>query len=75
MAANKVRMSIEVSKEVAEFLEQLASEEATTKTEIMRRAFSVMKVYKQQKQFGNTHIGFTSDPSKLNVELVGILDS
>jgi predicted transcriptional regulator len=71
----KVRMNIEVSKEVADFLEELATSEATTKTEIVRRAISVLKAYKQQKQKGRSHIGFTHDPAKLDAEIVGILDS
>ncbi len=72
---SKVRMNIEVSKEVADFLEELAESEATTKTEIVRRALSVLKAYKQQKEKGRNHIGFTKDASKLEAELVGILDS
>lgn len=72
---SKVRMNIEVTKDVAEFLEELAGEEGATKTEIVRRALSVLKAYKAQKQKGRSHIGFTEDPSKLDAELVGILDS
>lgn len=71
----KVRMSLEVSKDVADFLEELAASEDTTKTEIVRRALSILKAYKQQKAKGRTHIGFTKDPEKLEAELVGILDS
>ena len=73
MVFNKIHMTVEISKEFSDFLEQLASEEATTKVEIMRRAFGILEIYKKQKQAGNTHIGFTSDPSKLDVELVGVL--
>jgi predicted transcriptional regulator len=72
---DKVRMNIEVSKELADFLDQVASSEATTKTEIVRRALSVLKAYKQQKAKGRTHIGFTDDPTKLAAEIVGILDT
>ncbi len=70
----KVRMNIEVSKEVSDLLETLAAEEDTTKTEIVRRALSVLKAYKQQKARGRIHIGFTSNPENLDAELVGILD-
>jgi len=69
----KVRMNIELSQEVAAFLEALAQEECTTRTEIIRRALSVMKAYRQQKERGRGHIGFVSDPAKLDVEIVGIL--
>lgn len=70
----KVRMNIELSEEVAELLEQLAQDETTTKTEIVRRALSVLKAYKRQKSLGRTHIGFTSSPEKLEAEIVGVLD-
>ena len=72
---SKVRMNLEVSKDVAQFLEEMANEEATTKTEIVRRALSVLKAYKKQKEQGRTHIGFTDDPKKLDAEIVGILDN
>lgn len=70
----KVRMNIEISQEVADFLDQLASEEETTKTEIVRRALSVLKAYKEQKKQGRVHIGFASSPKGLDAEIVGILD-
>ena len=70
----KVRLNMEVSQEVADLLNQLASDEGTTKTEIVRRALSILKAYKEQKERGRVHIGFVSDPRGLDVEIVGILD-
>lgn len=70
----KVRMNIEVSQDVADFIEELAEDEGATKTEIVRRALSVLKAYKIQKERGRSHIGFTSHPEALEAELVGILD-
>lgn len=72
---SKVRMTIEVSESVADFLEKIAISEATTKTDMVRRALSVLKVYEAQKKKGRTHIGFTDDADKLDAELVGILDN
>jgi predicted transcriptional regulator len=71
---SKVRMNIEVSADVAAFLDELAQEEGATKTEIVRRALSVMKAYKSQKDKGRGHMGFVSDPSKLDAEIIGILN-
>ena len=71
----KVRLSIEVTKELAALLDSLAEKEDTTKTEIVRRALSVMKAYKDQVAAGRTHLGFTADPTKLDAELVGILSA
>jgi predicted transcriptional regulator len=70
----KVRLNLELSKDVADLLESLAEDEDTTKTEMVRRALSVLKAYKQQRARGRTHIGFASDPAALDAELVGILD-
>lgn len=69
----KVRLSIEVTKELATLLDSLAEGEGASKTEIVRRALSVMKAYREQATAGRTHIGFTADPTKLDAELVGIL--
>ena len=70
----KVRMNIEVSEDLVNFLDEVAVEEGATKTEIVRRALSVLKAYKQQKHRGRSHIGFVKDPSKLDAEIVGVLD-
>jgi hypothetical protein len=71
----KVRLSIEVSRELAALLDSLAENEETTKTEIVRRALSIMKAYKEQSSVGRRHLGFTADPTKLDAELVGILST
>lgn len=71
----KVRLSIEVSKELAALLDSLAETEDTTKTEIVRRALSIMKAYKEQASVGRSHLGFAADPTKLDAELIGILSS
>ena len=74
LAMAKVRMNIELSEEAAEFLDQLAKEEQTSKTEILRRALSVLKAYKAQKARGRVHIGFSSSADALDAEIVGVLD-
>ena len=71
---SKVRMNVELSREVADFLEEVAEEEETTKTEMVRRALSVLKAYKKQRERGRGHIGFTSHPENLEAEILGILD-
>ena len=71
----KVRLNMEVSEDLVKFLDTLADKEDTTRTEIVRRALSVLKVFDEQRKAGNTHIGFTSDAAKLDAELVGVLNS
>ena len=64
---------MEVSEDLVEFLDNLADKEDVSRTELVRRALSVLKAFAQQREVGRGHIGFTSDPSKLDSELVGIL--
>lgn len=71
---SKVRMHLELSREVDDELEAIARSEGTTKSEIMRRAFSVMKAFKEQVKRGRNHIGFVSDVTKLDAEMLGILN-
>jgi len=71
----KVRLNIEVSQDLAELLDNLADNEETTKAEIVRRALSVLKAFDEQIEHGRTHIGFASDPTKLDAEMVGILSA
>jgi hypothetical protein len=69
----KVRLNIEVSEDLAKLLDNLAEDEDVTRTEIVRRALAVLKAYKDQIDVGRTHIGFTRDADKLDLELVGVL--
>jgi hypothetical protein len=69
----KQRLNIEISEDLARLLDQLSDEEQTTKTEIVRRGLSIMKAFRAQMRAGRNHIGFTSDPAKLEAEIVGIL--
>lgn len=70
---SKVRLSIEVNEDLAKLLDVIAAEEAVPRTEIVRRALAVMKTYKEQIGAGRTHMGFTKDSDKLDVEIVGVL--
>jgi len=71
----KVRLNVLLSTELDAFLKALAEEEGVSKAELFRRALSVLKAYQQQIKIGRKHLGFTSDPSKLEAELVGVLTS
>lgn len=71
----KVRLNIEVSQDLANLLDNLADNEETTKAEIVRRALSVLKAFSEQMEHGRTHIGFATDPTKLDAEMIGILST
>ncbi len=57
----KVRWTMAGSQEVPAVLDGLAGEEATTKPEIGRRAFSGMKAFRQRKGMGRVHIAAWKD--------------
>jgi hypothetical protein len=67
----KTRLNIELSEDVARILDELASEAETTKTDVLRRGLAIMKVAADQRKYGRRHLGFVSDPTKLDAELVG----
>jgi predicted transcriptional regulator len=68
------RLSIEVSDDVAELLNRVAAQQHTTMTDIVRRALAVIKAAEKQKSLGREHFGFVKDPSKLDAELIGVMD-
>ena len=70
---SKVRLHIEVSQDLSDLLDSLAKEEDTTRVEIVRRALSIVKAFKQQRAYGRNHIGFAKDPTRLDSEMLGIL--
>ena len=68
------RLNIEVSDDVAELLIRVAEKQQTTMTDVVRRALAFLKAAEKQKTLGREHFGFVKDPSKLDVELVGVMD-
>jgi hypothetical protein len=65
----KARLSLQVSAEVERALADLAREEGTTKTEIVRRGLRLMELVRSVHAEGR-HIGFVKDRSKLDTEIV-----
>lgn len=43
------------------------------RAEILRRGLAVMKAFRAEKARGNDHLGFVSDPRKLDLEIVNVL--
>jgi predicted transcriptional regulator len=70
----KVRLNLDVSQEIADFLDTLAQENATTKTDVMRRAIALLKVAHEEKK-RNRSMGFvaSSRDDVLDTKIVGVL--
>ena len=71
----KVRLHVEVSQELADILDSVAATEHATRSEIVRRAISVLKTYRDQRAMGRPHLGFVKDARRLDAEILGILNS
>jgi len=72
--SGKVRLNLEVSQEIADFLDTLAQENATTKTDVMRRAIALLKVAHDEKK-RNRSMGFVraDRDDLLETRIVGVL--
>lgn len=67
-----VRYSLQVTEELDRPLEEMADEVGTTKSDVLRQALALMKAARDGKR-QNRHLGLTSDPRKLETEIVGLL--
>ncbi len=73
--AEKVRINLELNKELSDYISDLGAREGVTRTEIIRRGLSVIKAFDKQRAEGNNHIGFASSSDAFDTEMVGVLDS
>lgn len=66
-------MPLDVDKDLYAWWKNLAQEEKTTMADMLRRGLSVVIAYdRKRKEF--PHIGFASNPEKLDVQIIGILN-
>ena len=70
--ADKIRLNLQLSKELAATLDEIAKSSGANRTDVLRQALALMKVAHETKQ-KKRHLGITSDPEKLDTELVGLL--
>lgn len=73
MSEKYVRLSVNISEELDELIDSLANDAKISRTDVIRRALAVMKAYRQQKAAGREHIGFVTDPTRLDAEIVNVL--
>ena len=65
-------MTVGLSSELKQLLEQAAEEDATTMTNVFRTAIALFIEARKAKKSGK-HIGVVDDASKLDTEWIGIL--
>ncbi len=71
MAAGKVRLTVDVSKELNQILEDIAEETGGTKSEVFRKAIALLDVAHKAKMSGK-HVGIARDQDALETEIVGL---
>lgn len=67
----KVKLSLELSRELDQMLQEIAEESATTKSEVLRRALALAEIAhdaRREKRF----LGLVDDRRKLDTEIVGL---
>lgn len=68
------RLHLLISDELHVYLNDLAERRGTTVTDLVRKGLAVIKAAEIHAAGGRMHLGFVSDPSRLDVEIIGILD-
>jgi metal-responsive CopG/Arc/MetJ family transcriptional regulator len=73
MAGNeKIRLSLQVSQELNQTIEEIAENTGANRTDVIRQALALMKVAHSAKKEGK-HLGIVHDASKLDTEIVGLI--
>jgi hypothetical protein len=70
--AGKVHLRLELSVELDRLLEEMAEEAGITKSDVLRQAMALLLAARDGRK-RERHLGFVSDPRKLETEIVGLL--
>lgn len=70
-----VKLHLALDEALHAWLVALAIEESCSVAELFRRGFAVLKICDRMKrERPDLHFGMTSDPAKLEIEIVGVLN-
>lgn len=72
--AGLVRLNVDVTYEISDFLDDIAEENGVTKSEVMRRAIALLRVANEEKKRKRS-MGFVSEArdTVLETKIVGVL--
>ena len=68
---DKVRLNLQVSQELNQMLEEIAASTSSTRTDVIRQAFALIKITHTAKKDGH-HLGLVDDARKLDTKIVGL---
>lgn len=66
------RLSFDLDASLAEDFGEMAKEAGFDVAEILRSGLSVVKAFRDQRTLGRKHLGFVSNPARLDAEIVGL---
>ena len=64
------RLTLTLDTETHDYFTNLAREKRTDIAGILEQGLKLMRVAREQRKVGRSHLGFTSDPTKLDVEII-----
>ena len=70
-SSGKIRLTVDVSPELNETLNALASNSSTTKSDVLRKAITLMEVFSQARERGEK-IAIVDQNETTKTEIVGI---
>ena len=68
--AEKIRLNLQLSEELFNELEEIASDTATTRSDVVRRALALLKAAHAGKKSGK-HLGLARNADRLDQEIIG----
>ena len=71
MSNKRTRLSLNVSQELSDVLDEMAKNAHSTKSEVLRKSIALMEVALNEKNKGN-HLGVFSEQDKMVKEIVGL---
>jgi len=72
---SKVRLTMNIEESLKKYFDSLAKEEGVAFAELLERGLGVIKTFQKQRHIGRKHLGFVANRTKLDAELVGILNN
>ena len=71
MSKQQIRLSLDVSPELNDILEDMADKTHSSKSEVLRKSIVLMEVAVREKAMGN-HLGVVSKNQEIVKEIVGL---
>jgi hypothetical protein len=64
------RLSLEIDRETYDYFSKMAREKRTDIGGVIEQGLKILRTAREQRKMGRSHLGFVSDPTKLDVELI-----